>query len=106
MSRQSTHDKRVIAVPNRGHKQHPGDAYWIEVIERLRLEEAPNLCPTCGSVALHETRVCSGCTVMKSVKRFRQRTDGRRYAKCRDCENKTIRRHRIHRIMRDLQRAS
>ena len=60
---------------------HPDDAIWAEFcrtiedrIEAMRLEDAPPVCPTCGSWATPQTRRCYRCADVKPISAFVMRS--------------------------------
>ena len=85
-------------------------ATWIGRIERIRAEEAPPNCPTCGStVQVTQTRRCAGpCDEVKPITAFpvdRRNALERDYY-CRPCRNAVNKRTRTRRVLRALGRAS
>lgn len=60
-----------------------------ERIAQIRAEEAPHVCPTCGSTTpeVIERRVCARCHLPRPISEFhrnRSKAGGRRYH-CREC---------------------
>ena len=82
-------------------------AEMVARIEAIRLEEAPEICPTCGSHAASETQVCTGpCGRRKALGLFRTRENGRTYRQCRACERERSAVAHRRRAIHALRRAS
>lgn len=84
------------------------EAEMTERIERIRLEDAPALCPTCGSTTpeVIERKWCPGCQqeLPVSAFSFRNAETGTRQAKCKPCKSKEDEPYRLAYQRRQMRR--
>lgn len=83
----------------------------VRRIENIRAEEAPDDCPTCGTVnVLTGSRRCGLCRQVKSLDRFNHRS-GRPFgsgyrSRCKDCDSRSFKQRRSDLAIRAIRRAS
>lgn len=90
---------------------HPDTVAWREnvaaLIEAVRLDDAPSLCPTCGCAAHLPERRCSQCQVVKPITQFnrdRRLPLGRIY-QCKTCRRPQRRQRYIEEKIRMFRQA-
>jgi hypothetical protein len=86
---------------------------YAERIETIRAEEAPAVCPTCGSTTPEPIteKWCSGCQQVLPIEQFNRRFDKWRGANsyrhlCRACAARSTKAWRARRAIREIRRAS